>query len=42
MKLGIITLVDDEYNYVWSDGFGGLELRYPLNPNVEFEVCYEK
>lgn len=41
-KLGIVTLVDDEYIYVWSVGFGGLELRYPLNPEVQFEVFFWK
>ena len=37
-KMGIITLVDSKYNYVWNTDFHNCELRYPLNPDVEFEV----
>jgi hypothetical protein len=36
--LGIITLVDKDYNYVWHNNLGPWELRYPLNPEAKFEV----
>jgi hypothetical protein len=37
-RMGIVTDVDEQYNYVWSDLLGPSELRYPLNPDVKFEV----
>ena len=36
--LGIVTLVDHDFIYVWHQQFGCNELRYPHNPNVKFEV----
>jgi len=37
-KIGIITYIDRLYNYVWNTKLGPLELRFPLNPNLNFEV----
>lgn len=36
-KLGLVTYVDDHYNYVWSLNLNALELRFPLNPGAEFQ-----
>uniref|UniRef100_A0A914NHP5 Uncharacterized protein n=1 Tax=Meloidogyne incognita TaxID=6306 RepID=A0A914NHP5_MELIC len=36
-KIGIITYIDRLYNYVWNTKLGPLELRFPLNPNLNFE-----
>lgn len=38
-RFGLVTRVDQEFNYVWSNRFGPYELRFPLNENVEFKVC---
>ncbi|KAL7074274.1 hypothetical protein ACQ4LE_006453 [Meloidogyne hapla] len=37
-KIGIITFIDKRYNYVWNTSFGPLELRFPLNPNLDFQL----
>ena len=37
-RFGIITHIDDRYNYVWNDKLGPLELRFPINPACKFEV----
>ncbi|KAF7636513.1 hypothetical protein Mgra_00004103 [Meloidogyne graminicola] len=36
-KIGIITFIDKRYNYVWNTNLGPLELRFPLNPQLEFK-----
>ena len=38
-KYGVVTCVDDTFNYVWNNKFGPFELKFPLNPAVEFKVC---
>lgn len=37
-RFGIITHIDDRYNYVWNDKLGPWELRFPINKACKFEL----